>query len=62
MFVLLVYMHNIMQVETRSPSDIPTVVKHDTVLAGNLCNQYVCTYYQILAHTYTYLHIIAHTR
>ena len=41
---LLVYMHNFMQVETRSPSDIPTVVKRDTVLAGNFCNQYLCTY------------------
>ena len=44
MFVLLVYMHNIMQVEAHIPSEIPTVIKRDTVLAGNFCNAYLCTY------------------
>ena len=44
MFVLLVYMHNSMQVEARVPSDIPNVIKRDTVLAGNFCNTYLCTY------------------
>ena len=44
MFVLLVYMHIIMQVEVRVPYDIPTFVKRDTVLAGTFCNQYLCTY------------------
>ena len=38
-FVLLVYMHIIMQVEARVIYDIPTFVKRDTVLIGTFCNQ-----------------------
>ena len=44
MFVLLVNMHNIMQVDACVPSDIISIIKRDTVLAGNSCNQYLCTY------------------
>ena len=44
MFLLLVYMHNIMQVVARVPSDILSFTKRDTVLAGNSFNQYLCTY------------------
>ena len=39
MFVLLVYMHIIMQVEARVTYDIPTFVKRDTELTGTFCNQ-----------------------